>query len=91
MVFDHRLILRPNFVELIWPFSVRTLKILIKNTIVKVWGGGQQSMDKDHTCRLFNFKTHPYRGQIKSETQKKYYIMRQLQANILQRYYWAKL
>ena len=31
-----------------------------KKTIVKVrWGGGQQSMVKDHTFALFNFGTLP--------------------------------
>ena len=47
-------------IVLIWTFSVEVFKILSKNTIVKVrGGGGQQSMVKDHTFALFNFWTLP--------------------------------
>ena len=65
MVFDHRggggggghpkpnLYSDSVFVVLIWPFSVQILKILSIKTIVKVMGGGQRCMVKDHTFAFF--------------------------------------
>ena len=42
---------------------------MIKKTIVKVRGGGQQSMFKDHTFVLFNFETLPLLGSLGSQIQ----------------------